>query len=330
MPFGLGVADWDVLLTDEQLALFFRQLEIVNMSGTTVLALVVYFKDAGRVASAMESRGYVDVHPFYVYKPQQNQRGTGCNIFAVEVILVGYKAAIRERVLSFPHANPLFRHNLLFGHSVTSRCKSAGSDVDINTTEKHPGVARHLASIFCTPGSNALVIGAGSGSDVIGCIQAGVNVVAVERCPVQFQGASARLVDFKANYDAAQTAAALEVAQVHHLREVASSFTAWTPDDDLETEEAPLAEVPPSSSSSSSSSSRSARSAAPAGKDCPACGVARAVSEGNAQTCGRDCCSRELHLQCMVECGEDGCSLVLCSARCVRKHKDAIHPSAKV
>ena len=38
MPFGLGVADWDVLLTDDQLALFFRQLEIINMSGTTVLA----------------------------------------------------------------------------------------------------------------------------------------------------------------------------------------------------------------------------------------------------------------------------------------------------
>ena len=328
MPFGLGVADWDVLLTDEQLALFFRQLEIVNMSGTTVLALVVHFKDAGRVASAMESRGYVDVHPFYTYKPQQNQRGTGCFIFAVELILVGYKAPARDRVLSFPHANPLFRHNLLYGHSVTSRTKASGSDVDVNTTEKHPGVARHLASIFCTPGSNALVIGAGSGSDVIGCIQAGVNVVAVERCPVQFQGASARLVDFKSNYDAAQTAAALEVAQVHHLTEVASSFTAWTPDDGLENEDAPQAEVLPPSSSSSSSS-RPARSVAPVGKDCPSCG--QGVADGKAQACDRDGCARDgLHLQCMVECGEDDCPLMLCSTRCARKHKEAIHPSAKV
>ena len=328
MPFGLGVADWDVLLTDDQLALFFRQLEIVNMSPTTVLALIVHFKDAGRVASEMETRGFVDVHPFYVYKPQQNQRGTGCFIFAVEVILVGYKAAARNRVLSFPRANPLFRHNLLFGHSVTSRTKAAGSDVDVNTTEKHPGVARHLASIFCTPGSNALVIGAGSGSDVIGCIQAGVNVVAVERCPIQFQGASARLVDFKSNYEAAQAAAALEVAQVQHLREVASSFTAWTPEDDLETEDVPPAQEP-SSSSSSSSSSRPSKSSADVGAGCPACG--QGVADGKAQTCGRDGCSRGgLHLECMVECSQDGCPLVLCSSRCARKHTEASHPSAKV
>ena len=30
MPFGLGLAEWDVLLTDEQLKMFFRQLAIVN------------------------------------------------------------------------------------------------------------------------------------------------------------------------------------------------------------------------------------------------------------------------------------------------------------
>ena len=69
MPFGLGVANWDVLLTDEQLTLFFRQLQIINTCQTTVLALVVHFKDAGRVASFMEKFGFVDVHPFYLQTP---------------------------------------------------------------------------------------------------------------------------------------------------------------------------------------------------------------------------------------------------------------------
>ena len=328
MPFGLGVADWDVLLTDDQLTLFFRQLEIINESPSTVLALLVHFRDAGRVASAMEARGYVDVHPFYVYKPQQNQRGTGCFIFAVEVVVVGYKAASRDRVLSFPHANPLFRHNLLFGHNVTSRWKASGAGDDVNTTQKHPGVARHLASIFCTPGSNALVIGAGSGSDVIGCVQAGVNVVAVERCPVQFQGASARLVDFKTNYDAAQAEASLEVAQVQHLREAASSFTNWSPDDDKDPEP-PSVDQKSSSSSSPAAPPRPHPAAPEEGGECVACGEVVPATE--AHTCQRGGCRRRggMHLACMHSCGEDGCDVLACSGRCLRAHREACHPSSK-
>jgi hypothetical protein len=42
MPFGLGLADWDVLLTDEELEMLFRQLTIVNTSPKTTLALVVH------------------------------------------------------------------------------------------------------------------------------------------------------------------------------------------------------------------------------------------------------------------------------------------------
>ena len=322
MPFGLGVADWDVLLTDEQLTLFFRQLQIINTSQTTVLALIVHFKDAGRVTEAMGRFGYQDVHPFYTYKPQQNQRGTGCFIFAVEMILIGYKAPSRDRVLSFPHANPLFRHNLLYGHSVTSRWKTAGGDVAVNTTQKHPGVARHLASIFCTPGTTALVIGAGSGSDVIGCIQAGVNVVAVERCPDQFQGASARLIDFKSNFGDAQAAAALEVAPVHHLRQVASAFCDWSPGDTL-AGETPAREGEKSSSSSSSSSAQapSSNSRSPG---CPSCG--KPVAEDDAHSCGRESCSRGgLHWDCMLTCAEDGCSVVLCSRKCKTGHAKAVH-----
>ena len=325
MPFGLGVADWDVLLTDEQLTLFFRQLQIINTSQTTVLALVVHFKDAGRVASYMEQFGFVDVHPFYTYKPQQNQRGTGCFIFAVEIILVGYKAPSRSRVLSFPHANPLFRHNLLFGHSVTSRWKSAGGDDAVNTTQKHPGVARHLASIFSTPGTTALVIGAGSGSDVIGCIQAGVNVVAVERCPQQFQGASARLVDFKSNFEDAQAAAALEVAQAQHLRELASAFTAWSPDDAL-ADDTVAQQVGPPAPSSSSSSSQAAQPPS-VGPECPSCGSE--VKEGKAQSCGRDQCSRGgLHVECMAECKVEGCSMICCAKKCLKTHASEAHSRA--
>ena len=91
MPFGLGLAPWDVLLTDEEVKLFFQQLGIINTSRQSVLALIVHLRDAGRMMTAMEDNGWLDVHPVYIYKPSQNQKGTNCFIFAVEVTLVGYR-----------------------------------------------------------------------------------------------------------------------------------------------------------------------------------------------------------------------------------------------
>ena len=97
MPFGLGLADWDELLSDDELKLFFKQLATVNTSASSALALIVHFRDAGRVAAAMEENGFADVHPFFVYKPTQNARGTECFIHAVEVVLVGYMTPRRLR-----------------------------------------------------------------------------------------------------------------------------------------------------------------------------------------------------------------------------------------
>ena len=77
MPFGLGLADWDILLTSEELGMFFNQLNIVNTSPKTTLALVVHWADAGRVKAAMETTGYQSVHHFTSTNPIRTRRGQG-------------------------------------------------------------------------------------------------------------------------------------------------------------------------------------------------------------------------------------------------------------
>jgi hypothetical protein len=77
-----------------------------------------------------------------------------------------------------------------------NRYQLSGQDEPVNTCQKHSGIAYHLASICARPDSNALVIGAGSGSDVIGCLRAGVNVVAVDKDATQFQWCKARLLAY--------------------------------------------------------------------------------------------------------------------------------------
>ena len=228
MPFGLGLAEWDVLLTDDELQTFFLQLSVINKSDKTVIALVVHWTDAPRVKSFMEKGGFTGVHPVYVYKPCQNQKGTDCYIFAVEMVLVGYKQAPSKRKLFFAEKNPVFRHNLVFSHNVGTKAtrSGAGGQVPINTTQKHPCFAEQLARDLCPMGGNALVVGAGSGSDVIGIARSGSSVVALEKDPVQFSACCARLL---AEAQSAKAAArhTLQNAQLSRLRDVASSFASW-------------------------------------------------------------------------------------------------------
>jgi hypothetical protein len=129
----------------------------------------------------MEKAGFSSIHPYYFYKPDQNQRGTDCFIFAVEMILIGYMSPAAERKLVFADKNPTMRHNMFFGHTLRGqRYTLSGEDQPGNTCQKHTGIAQELATIFTHPGVNALVIGSGSGSDVIGCLRAQLNVVAID------------------------------------------------------------------------------------------------------------------------------------------------------
>ena len=176
----MGLADWDVLLSDVELETLFQQLAVINRARNHVLVLGCVWHDIGRIRSAMSANGYLDQHPLLVYKPMQNTTGMEF-ISAVEFLVVGYKGGIRNCRLTFSDMNPLFRHNLLFTHQVGPKSRFLGEDAEVNTTQKNPHVASNLGRIKCSPGSHALVLGAGSGSEVVGLARVGANVVAVER-----------------------------------------------------------------------------------------------------------------------------------------------------
>ena len=115
----------------------------------------------------MVDQGYSDIHIFGVYKPQQNTTGMEL-IYALELYVVDYKQNIRACSLTFSDMNPVFRHNFMYAHQGGSKLKYAGREEEVNTTQKNPNVASVLDRITCKPGSSALVIGAGSGSEVVG------------------------------------------------------------------------------------------------------------------------------------------------------------------
>ena len=324
MPFGLGLADWDVLLTNEELEMFFRQLNIVNTSAKTTLALVVHWADAGRVKAAMEAGGYQSVHPFYVYKPNQNQKGTGCFIFAVEVILVGYLSDAKHRDLVFEERNPLGRHNLLFGHNLRgSRFQLSGAQEPVNTCQKHPGIAHALASICARQGANALVIGSGSGSDIIGCLRAGLDVIAIDKDAGQFHGCKARLLAYQANLESEQKTERKELTQVQRVKEVARGMASWDPapaESEAEAVDELMDIVQPAPEPSVVLPELSET------EKCVVCG--KDVDVAVAKSCMADevCVMGQfLHEDCVLHCSVDGCEKFFCCARHLDAHHEAVH-----
>ena len=108
-------------------------------------------------------------------------------------MIVGSKGGMQNCAVTFRENHPLFRHNLFFGLQVGSKLKYVGEDEEVNTTQKNPNVASFIGRILCKVGSSALVIGAGSGSEVVGLARVGVQVVGLEKDPKQFVALTLRL-----------------------------------------------------------------------------------------------------------------------------------------
>ena len=305
MRYGLGVADWDTLLTDSQLTLFFQQMAIINKAAHHVLTLHTHFADAGRIRKAMSDHGYQHIHPLYVYKPNQNLKGVNQFIFAVDLILVGYKSSRNDIKLTFSDPNPTMRHNMIFSHSVNSRFSVSGGD-PVNITQKHPGVAAYLGQVFCTPGDLVMVIGAGSGSEVIGFNRAGMNVVGIEKDSRQFRGCCARLVQEHAENKKVMAQHALEVAQVDHLKRQASGFQHYEPD-----------AAPNDSDSDGDDESPAVVSAA---TECVSCGEVLGDDVGKCDLI--TCEVSKVHLACLLPKPDGGpdCLHKFCSEDCASKH----------
>jgi hypothetical protein len=313
MPYGLGVAHWDVLLTDVELETFGHQLACVCRARNFCLVLSVIFHDAGRIRAWMLANGFCDIHPIYVYKPQQNTTGMDW-IFAVEMMLAGYKGGMKNCKMTFSESTPLLRHNLMFAHQVGSKLKHAGEDSEVNTTQKNPNIASALGRIICRPGSVALVIGAGSGSEVVGLARAGVNVVGLERDPKQFRGLTERLTHEMSFSAPALAQAENEQKSVTLLNLLASRFTRLNPDYHAHFLESVDAEA---DSESAPSHEVGAADRAPLPRQCPSCG--KDLKQKDEFECEKDGCQTgKMHTTCCEKCSK--CAKLFCTADCVENH----------
>ena len=209
MPFGMNVAakqgeSWDEnLLTDDELELMHKNINLVRNSESQRMtyAFVINVEDFGRMKKMLRKWHFKNIEMLVFHKGMHNEVGTGRFISSAEFVIVGYSPNREACQLNFSdHNNPVHRHNVIMVPPLRKKHMHRDGQV-VNVTEKHPYVAWKIAKHVCQEGDSVLIVGAGSGSDVLGVNRAGFDVVALENSARQFSHLAGRMDHELANLD---------------------------------------------------------------------------------------------------------------------------------
>ena len=193
MPYGVldkTSAPWDTRLTGHQFVSILRQVMAIDTRENFTVVFWHNILDSQMVHNSLVELGFGDFCNFIWSKPDANLVGTNRFIHAFETATVAFHGSRQQVFFALPN-NLYDRRNVITMEGVTSLSKYGG--VPINVAEKPVGLMQHFFRIFCPPGSTVLVIGFGSGTDIIGCLEMDLNVVGIEMDPKQFQAASSRV-----------------------------------------------------------------------------------------------------------------------------------------
>ena len=190
------IVDWEYQLEENFLNKLFKQVNAVDTGTWQVFIIMHKFTDAKLVHDSFKANGFQQMQPIFWYKTPEH-KGSGA--------VSSYTSSIECGTIGFkPHAakcgfhmstDPRKRHNFFNFKSVTSYFKDQDGNI-ANPTEKPPELLQWLCNNHLAPSSNVLIIGSGSGADIIGAVRACCNVVAVENNARQFECSQIRLIEY--------------------------------------------------------------------------------------------------------------------------------------
>jgi hypothetical protein len=197
LPYGKKVEHWDQrAFTDLEMEQMLQQIVAINGSQNSVLVFVLDIEDFGRYAKVVRANGWGYIHKMTWYKPMHNATGVGCYIYATEVIMVCYRPNQHATQWFGKEKNPTKRHDIFALPACTTKIMHTDHR-EVNKHQKPTGLIRFFIEKHCGPSDFVLVLGFGSGSEIIGAVQSNVNVVGVEQDPRQFNAFRARLLSYK-------------------------------------------------------------------------------------------------------------------------------------
>jgi predicted RNA methylase len=185
-PYGVTKQHWDKQIIKGDVNHIMRQFAAAQKGTSSVVFFLHKPTDSKLVKDIFTEAHYQEAANIFWHKTgHQTQTPVSAYTSSVEMGTIAFKPS-RQQCNWTMSTDPRDRHNHIEIPSVTTYTKDEAND-PINLCEKPPALSKWIISNHVAPGGTVLIIGAGSGGDVMGALQAGVNVVAVERDEQQFK-----------------------------------------------------------------------------------------------------------------------------------------------
>ena len=192
-PYGLTQETWDVQLTLTFLDTMLKQVDASQTGNNTIMLIWHKPTDSALVKEALLQRKYQEFTNLFWHKPG-HQSQTAVNTFTstVEMATIAFNPA-KLNLPMHMDKDPRDRHNFVEIPSVTKYFRD-DNNVIINPCQKPRGLMAWVCNRLVPVGGNVLVLGFGAGGEVLGCVDARVNVVGVEADERQFIATQATLL----------------------------------------------------------------------------------------------------------------------------------------
>jgi hypothetical protein len=194
-PHGiLPNTKWEFQITSTWLQSIFKQVNAASSRNDGVYVIMHKMSDSAIVLDAMKMGGLSQMIPFaWVKTGHHTQTPVSCLTSVFEVGTVGYKPNRTDVGWAGAKRDPRERRNVIEAKPVASFWKAADGE-PINVCQKPPEIIQTFVNMHVPPGGNVLIIGFGSGAEICGALDCGVNVVGIDSDIRQFDAVKKVLV----------------------------------------------------------------------------------------------------------------------------------------
>ena len=192
------IAAWDEdPHTPTELVHFFKLFALQHAAPFATIVVWCDSKQLGMVNEAFIASGFHSVQSIFWYKKDQQQNmGAHMMVPSVEVGLMAFLTGATtnnqyRHSINLP-VNPFDRHNIVIGPGQRTYDRNAEGKV-INVCQKPAYLSEYFAARYLQPNSWVYVAGSGAGGDVMGFMNTGHNVLAMEKDAPQLKAMMANL-----------------------------------------------------------------------------------------------------------------------------------------
>ena len=196
-PYGITQEAWDTAWTAKDLDIILKQIAAQNSAKSWAVFFWHTAYDTQKFMDALKGNNYTEAQQFVWHKTNHaTQTSVSGATSSWEIgTLAFYPSRVKCNINN--SLNPTERHNFLEFPQLTRRYKDTAGQV-ANPCQKPQQVASWIIEKVAMPGSTVLVLGPGAGGgEVLGALNKGCNVVAVEKNEYQFTNLHTHLLMVK-------------------------------------------------------------------------------------------------------------------------------------